>query len=227
MWVGVLCWVQEATRERRAANAALVAERRAAGARSSSIYNGVWWDKNEQQWKATLRMGGVKRALGYFDDEAEAAKAIDRALVAAGRDGEVNFRDGQATNFQYDRHGDPLKKSSPYHGATFNSTSKKWGARVYLPLCRNKPEAAWCAEGKCECTRSDNRLWLGKAHLTQEVAAKAHDRALRDYKLPKETHAPNFDYATGRSHWTLVYEGRTLTKATYSDPPPAGVPALG
>ena len=167
------------------------------------------------------------RHLGMFDDEAEAAKAIDRALVAAGRDGEVNFRDGQATNFQYDRHCDPLKKSSPYHGATFNSRSKKWGAQVLLPLCRNKPEAAWCAEGMCECTRKGNLTWFGQAHPTQEVAAKAHDRALRDYKLPKATHPPNFDYATGRSHWTLVYEGGILTQATYSDPPPAGVPGLG
>ena len=169
------------------------------------------------------------RHLGMFDDEAEAAKAIDRALVAAGRDGEVNFRDGQATNFQYDRHCDPLKKSSPYHGATFNSRSKKWGARVYLPLCRNKPEAAWCAEGMCEleCTRGGNPTWFGQGHPTQEVAARAYDSALRKYRLPKATHPPNFDYATGRSHWTLVYEAGTLTKATYSDPPPAGVPALG
>ena len=44
---------------------------------------------------------------------------------------------------------------------------------------------------------------------------------------PKATHPPNFDYATGRSHWTLVYEGGILTQATYSDPPPARVPGLG
>ena len=159
----------------RAANAARVAERRAAGARSSSIYNGVSWHKKWQQWQATLNKGGVMRHLGFFDDEAEAAKAVDRALVAAGRDGEVNFRDGQATNFQYDRHGDPLKNSSPYHGVTFNSTYKKWGAQVYLPLCRNKPEAAWCAEGMCKCKRATKPTWLGQAHPThwQEVAARA------------------------------------------------------
>ena len=167
------------------------------------------------------------RHLGMFDDEAEAAKAADRALVAAGRDGEVNFRDGQATNFQHDFHGDPLKKSSPLNGVSFRKDTKKWKAQVYLPLCRLRPAAAWHAEGECDCTRKGNLKALGDAHLTQEAAARAHDRALRHYKLPKATHPPNFDYATGRSHWTLVYEGRTLTKATYSDPPPAGVPALG
>ena len=167
------------------------------------------------------------RHLGMFDDEAEAAKAADRALVAAGRDGEVNFRDGQATNFRYDRHCDPLKKSSPYHGVSFRKDTKKWRAQVYLPLCRNKPEAAWCAEGMCECTRGGNPTWFGQAHPTQEVAARAYDSALRKYRLPKATHPPNFDYATGRSHWTLVYEGGILTQATYSDPPPAGVPGLG
>ena len=83
----MLCWVQEATRERRAANAALVAERRAAGAMSST-YNGVSWYRKYQQWAARVRMGGARRTLGYFDDEAEAAKAVDKALVATGRDGE-------------------------------------------------------------------------------------------------------------------------------------------
>ena len=154
-----------------------------------------------------------------FDDEAEAAKAIDRALVAAGRDGEVNFRDGQATNFQYDFHGDPLKKSSPYHGVTFRKDRKKWTAQVYLPKCRLRPEAAWCAEGMCECTLKGNGKMLGQAHATEEAAARRYDRALRDYRLPKATHPPNFDAATGRSHWTLVYEGGILTQATYSDPP--------
>ena len=223
----MLCWVQEATRATRAANAALVDERRAAGATSSSTYNGVSWDKNHQRWHAQIKMGGQGRSLGHLDDEAEAAKAVDRALVAAGRDGEVNFRDGQATNFQYDRHGDPLKKSSPYHGVYISRAKKKWGASVLLPMCRLRPEAAWHAEGMCECTRKGNLKPLGQAHPTQEVAAKAYDDGLRKYRLPKATHPPNFDYATGRSHWTLVYEGRTLTKATYSDPPPAGVPALG
>ena len=54
-----------------------------------------------------------------------------------------------------------------------------------------------------------------------------NDDALRKYRLPKATHPPNFDDATGRSHWTFVYnEAGTLTKATYSDPPPARVPGL-
>ena len=191
-----------------------------------AIYNGVVWDKKWQQWKARLTSGGVERNLGYFDDEAEAAKAVDKALVTAGRDGEVNFRDGQATSFVHDFHGDPLKKSSPYHGVSFRRDSKKWKAHVLLPMCRLRPEAAWHAEGECHCTRTGNKKPLGDAHPTQEAAARAHDRALRDYRLPKATHPPNFDYATGRSHWTLVYEGGTLTKATYSDPPPAGVPGL-
>ena len=96
---------------------------------------------------------------------------------------------------------------------------RKWAAHVFLPLCRTRPEPAWCAEGECECTRKFNRKSLGQDHPTQEVAAKAHDRALRKYRLPKATHPPNFDDATGRSHWTLVYEGGILTQATYSDPP--------
>ncbi len=130
--------MQEATRAARAANAALVAERRAAGARSST-YNGVSWAKSKQQWQAQHSdINGCVLVvhLGHFDDEAEAAKAVDKALEAAGRDGEVNFRDGQATNFRHDRHGDPLKKSSPYHGGDASTRSlhqKEQGESPGLP----------------------------------------------------------------------------------------------
>ena len=38
----------------------------------SSIYKGVSWDKRMNKWLAKIRIDGIKKHLGYFDDENEA-----------------------------------------------------------------------------------------------------------------------------------------------------------
>jgi hypothetical protein len=38
----------------------------------SSIYRGVNWDKKSKKWKASIRIDGKKKHLGFFDDENEA-----------------------------------------------------------------------------------------------------------------------------------------------------------
>ena len=73
-------------------------------------------------------------------------------------------------------HGDPLKNTSPYFGVS-NTKAAKWGAHVYVPLCRTKPEAEWCADGKCLCKRKGNLKWFGQAHG-------------KEYRLPKAAEGP-------------------------------------
>ena len=46
-------------------------------AAKSSEYRGVSWDKSHNQWRAFIRVAGNLEHLGYFDDEAEAARAYD------------------------------------------------------------------------------------------------------------------------------------------------------
>jgi len=46
---------------------------------SSSKYKGVGWNKSSGKWAARFRLESVEKHLGYFEDEFEAALAVDRA----------------------------------------------------------------------------------------------------------------------------------------------------
>ena len=49
---------------------------------STSIYRGVCWKKDKGKWQASVRVGGVSKHLGYFDNEdAAAAAARDGRLI--------------------------------------------------------------------------------------------------------------------------------------------------
>jgi hypothetical protein len=60
---------------------------------SSSNYFGVYWVKPRNKWMAVICLGGRhNRTIGYFDDEAEAARAYDHAAV-------MHFGDAARLNF--------------------------------------------------------------------------------------------------------------------------------
>ena len=66
----------EGHKEVRKANEELVAQRRAAGEKSSQ-YTGVTWNKTKRLWIARLHHGTKHIAIGSFDDETAAARAYD------------------------------------------------------------------------------------------------------------------------------------------------------
>ncbi len=47
----------------------------------SSQYIGVSWRNDSKKWRATIQVRKFKKGLGCFDDEIEAAKAYDAAMI--------------------------------------------------------------------------------------------------------------------------------------------------
>ncbi len=50
-------------------------------AKITSRYRGVSCNTTGRRWKAVVEAGGKQHTLGYFSDEAEAARAVDRAAL--------------------------------------------------------------------------------------------------------------------------------------------------
>jgi hypothetical protein len=51
----------------------------------SSRFRGVSWCKSHNQWQAQIKVAGKMELLGFFDDEAEAARAFDTRAAELGR----------------------------------------------------------------------------------------------------------------------------------------------
>lgn len=53
--------------------------------KTTSKYIGVCWRSQTKKWKATIRINGSKKFLGYFLSEEEAAEAYQKALQEINR----------------------------------------------------------------------------------------------------------------------------------------------
>ena len=64
------------------------------GVTRRSKFVGVTWDKKNKKWKASIKIDGKDKTLGYFDDEKEAACKYDEQATLIARP--VNFpKEGQ------------------------------------------------------------------------------------------------------------------------------------
>lgn len=76
-------------------NLANAGKRRVRGRPGSSQYKGVCWDKNRSAWVASVTVDQKTKHLGRYAVEAEAARAYDRAALAAwGEFARLNFEEG-------------------------------------------------------------------------------------------------------------------------------------
>lgn len=65
---------------------------------ATSQYKGVCWHQGKCRWVAQIQVNGQKKHLGWFKDEAAAAKAYDAAARGVGRHCTLNFpKKGEAS----------------------------------------------------------------------------------------------------------------------------------
>ena len=93
-----------------------------AGSKRSSIYNGVSWNRNKNNWKVRIRVDGIIVNLGSFTDEKDAARKYDEfaALV------------GKPLNFPVDIQAENVNDMSKMKGVTWCNDKKKWMARIHV-----------------------------------------------------------------------------------------------
>lgn len=75
------CNLRPATRAQNVANTPK--SKRRDGRAWTSAYKGVCWNRDQRRWQASIRVDGRLKFLGRFDGEADAARAYDRAALAA------------------------------------------------------------------------------------------------------------------------------------------------
>ena len=67
---------------------------------ASSRYTGVRWHKGNRKWVAEIRYDGRQHALGYFDDEQEAATLVQSAWRGAAARRQQLLSEGAAISIQ-------------------------------------------------------------------------------------------------------------------------------
>jgi len=115
---------------------------------ASSRFWGVTWDRRNKKWLARYDdADGKHRHVGYFDDEEEAARAVNKAISDAGLEGRRKTNAVDATGalvpreYTKRRNGDlggvvapdpardPTATTSKFWGVMWNKQSRRWQAR--------------------------------------------------------------------------------------------------
>ena len=104
----------------RAANVDQAAASKEATGKYSQFY-GVVFDTRARRWKASVWRGGTMHTIGRFDDEVDAARAVDEWLLANERR-RVNLDDD----------GSPLERQSTYDSIYVGVHKNKgnWQAQI-------------------------------------------------------------------------------------------------
>jgi hypothetical protein len=93
-----------------------------ASKRESSRFRGVGWNKKSSKWRARLTVQGVKKSLGWFNDEEAAARAYDKAAIVHGLLDQLNFDD-----YEHPRTASaspsPQRDISRFQGVSWHKTS--------------------------------------------------------------------------------------------------------
>ena len=122
-----------------------------------SRYVGVCWNKAAQKWQADIMVAGVAQYLGYFDDEADGARAYDAAVAAQNLHYPRNFpgdsgakQAKKGAEMRNNISAIPDKGKSRFLGVSWSKQKKKWRVRTtvkgkteYIGLYDDETAAAW------------------------------------------------------------------------------------
>ena len=144
---------------------------------TTSRFWGVYWHEETKKWRAQYRdADGKKRTIGCFNDEEEAARAVNKAIRDAGLEGRRRMNAADAT-------GALVPKAPGSHNRRDDSPSSLRTRRVRRR--RHRPSSGACRGNK------ESRRWEAgyrdangkKRNLgyfdTQEDAAHAVNAAIR------------------------------------------------
>ena len=143
----------------------------------SSRFWGVSWDRGRKKWQARYNdANGKTRSVGRFDDEEEAARAVNKAIRDAGLEGRRKTNAVDATGALVPRErtkrrsGDRAAVVAPDAARDLTATTSKfWG------VTWNKKERRWKAKYKDANGKSRHIGYFD----TQEAAAHAVNAAIR------------------------------------------------
>ena len=135
------------------------------------------WNRHNKKWQAYYTDADVKRhTIGYYDDEEEAARAVNKAIRDAGLEGQRHMNAIDATGAlaqkapgAHNRRDRSAVVAPDPTRAPTATTSKFWGVSWY------KPTRRWLAQ---YTDANGKRRHVG-FYDTQEEAAHALNAAIR------------------------------------------------
>ena len=209
-------WSPRAPERRRSGGPATVADEDGGARTTSSRFWGVCWHRGEKNWWAYYRdADGKKHGIGYYYEEEEAARAVNKAISDAGLEGKRRMNAVDATGAlvpkvpgaskRLDQDRDRAAVVAPDAArAPTETTSKYWG------VTWNKGARRW----KAEYTDANSKTRYLGLFDTQEAAAHAVNAAIS--ALPPHVQA--------RRNTNPVVDGQLVPRARKA--PGHGVDAL-
>jgi hypothetical protein len=142
---------------------------------ATSGYRGVWFDCRAQQWSAEIRHQGRRLGLGLFDDEKEAAWAVDRLACHLG----LPWRNFPNRRAKPTSHGELLRelraRTASWQAPRKRGLTSRYRGVIYTPATPGRP---WMA-----CVKRNGRQVAVARFESEKDAALAHDRlALKYYR---------------------------------------------
>jgi len=97
------------------------------GKSGSSSYKGVSWSNSRRKWGAYIKREGKQSTLGFWVDEAEAARAYDAAAAPFGRPLNFPTADGAAP---FSNDAPSVKVKTKGKGVFWDKDTRQWAAKI-------------------------------------------------------------------------------------------------